>query len=131
MNQGDMVKAQEYSRRACRTNTVAVIVTGVALTVFLVFYRGGVFNHGVIFHSLPGVYSASFSDTSFSSYKLSFDIERQKSKPRKYNDQSRHNSYPSLSNIEALRDPHTVEEDGKGEDKKTSEYYHLSFIEMS
>ncbi len=99
MNQGDMVKAQEYSRRACRTNTVAVIVTGVALTMFLVFYRGGVFNHGVIFHNLPGVSSASSSGTSFSSYELSFDIERQKSKPRKYYDQSKHNSYPSLSNI--------------------------------
>ncbi len=99
MNQGDMVKAQEYSRRACRTNTVAVIVTGVALTVFLVFYCGGVFNNGVIFHNLPGVSSASSSDTSFSSYELSFDIERQKSKPRKYYDQNRHNSYPSLSNI--------------------------------
>ncbi len=81
MNQGDMVKAQEYSRRACRTNTVAVIVTGAALTVFLVFYRGGVFNHGVIFHSLTGVSSASSTDTSFSLYELSFDIERQKSKP--------------------------------------------------
>ncbi len=54
--------------------TVAVIVTGVALTVFLVFYCGGVFNHGVIFHNLPGVSSASSSDTYFSSYELSFDI---------------------------------------------------------
>ncbi len=72
---------------------MAVIVTGVALTVFLIFYCGGVFNHGVIFHNLPGV---SFS---FSSYELSFDIERQKSKPRKYYDQNRHNSYSSLSNI--------------------------------
>ncbi|KAL1278276.1 hypothetical protein QQF64_024949 [Cirrhinus molitorella] len=40
MNDGDMVKAQKYSRRACRTNTMAVIVTSVALTVFLVFYCG-------------------------------------------------------------------------------------------
>ncbi len=65
MNQGDMVKAQEYSRRACRTNRVAVIV---ALTMFLVFYCGGVFNHGVIFYSLPGVSSESSSDTSLSSF---------------------------------------------------------------
>ncbi len=78
---------------------MAVIVTGVALTVFLVFYRGGVFNNGVIFHNLPGVSSASSSNTYFSLYELSFDIERQKSKPRKYYDQNRHNSYPSLSNI--------------------------------
>ncbi|KAL1278279.1 hypothetical protein QQF64_024952 [Cirrhinus molitorella] len=27
MDEGDMVKAQKYSRRACRTNTMAVIVT--------------------------------------------------------------------------------------------------------
>ncbi len=99
MNDGDMVKAQKYSQCACRTNTVAVIVTGAALTVFLGFYCGGVFNNGVILHNLPGVSSASSSDTSFSSFELSLDIERQKSNPRNYYDQSRHNSYPSGSNI--------------------------------
>ncbi|KAL1278278.1 hypothetical protein QQF64_024951 [Cirrhinus molitorella] len=35
MNDGDMVKAQKYSQCACRTNTMAVIVTSAALTVFL------------------------------------------------------------------------------------------------
>lgn len=50
MNEGDMVKAQKYSRCACRTNTMAVIVTSAALTVFLVFYCGEVFNDGVILH---------------------------------------------------------------------------------
>lgn len=94
-----MVKAQKYSRRAFMTNTAAVIVTSAALTVFLVFYCSGVFNNGVIMHNLPGVSSASSSDTFFPSFELSFDIEGQKSKPRNYYDQSRHNSYPSGSNI--------------------------------
>lgn len=110
-----MLEAQTYSRSACRTNTAAVIVTSVALTVFICFYSGGIFNNGVIFQNLSGLSSANSSDTSFSSFELSFDIERQKSKPQN-SDQSRHNSYPSGGNIKTITDPHTVEEDGKGED---------------
>nr|XP_055049660.1 interferon-induced transmembrane protein 3-like [Misgurnus anguillicaudatus] len=35
MDEGDKVGAQKYSRYACRTNTAAVLVTILALTLFL------------------------------------------------------------------------------------------------
>ncbi len=60
---------------------MAVIVTGVALTVILVFYHGGVFNNGVIFHSLPGVSSASSSDTTFPRFNCLLTLKGKNQNP--------------------------------------------------
>ncbi|KAI7803618.1 interferon-induced transmembrane protein 2-like [Triplophysa rosa] len=83
MNEGDMVGAQKCSRCACWTNTVAVILTMLALTLFLVFGFGG-------FYHLPyeqSSYNSDFSsvgsyNSKSSSYDVSFDwdIDRSKSK---------------------------------------------------
>lgn len=71
MNEGDSVEAQKYSRRACRTNTVAVIVTIIALTIFLVFMGLGTF------HNLSGHPSAVTHNcgTSFSSELSSINLK--------------------------------------------------------
>ncbi|XP_050958446.1 uncharacterized protein LOC127159719 isoform X2 [Labeo rohita] len=118
MNEGDIVKAQKYSRRACRTNTVAVIVTSAALTVFWSF---------ILVESLMMVLSSIIHLGLPQQVPLTvlFPLLNCLLKGQIQNHQIMVEDttliHLEATIIEALQEPHTMEEDGEGEDKNTND----------